>query len=59
MAAPVSKRQPYAEREQTIREFCSCHWLWSERDGIIIRHERLWRDPKCRLHGNDTKEAPY
>ena len=52
-------RVPWAEREATIREFCTCHWVWSERDGRIIRHERMWRDPQCTLHGANAKEAPY
>ena len=50
---------PYADRPEVRAEFCSCHYIWSDRDGKIIRHELMWRDPKCRLHGNKKKEAPF
>ena len=59
-AAVAIGKIPYIEREAVILEFCSCHYVWSEgKNGEIIRHERLWRDPRCPLHGNDTKEAPW
>jgi len=55
----VSDRVPYAERERQINEFCTCHYIWSERDGETKRHERLWRDPKCKLHGHNTERSPF
>jgi hypothetical protein len=56
---PAAERKPYAEREATLREFCTCHWLWRDQDGQRVRRERLWRDPKCALHGTSAKEAPF
>jgi hypothetical protein len=53
-------RVPYAERDRQINEFCSCHHVWSEgENGTRIRHERLWRDPACKLHGNTVQPEPY
>ena len=53
-------RVPYAERDRLIRDHCTCHYAWSEGPGEeITRHERYWRDPKCKLHGDDVKEALF
>ena len=52
-------KTPYAERDDIIREFCSCHYVWSDQDGKIVRHERLWRDPKCALHGTNATPSPF
>ena len=51
---------PYADRPEVRAEFCSCHYVWSQKpDGTIVRHELLWRDPKCRLHGNKKERSPF
>ena len=56
----MSDRVPYAERDRLIRDHCTCHYAWSEGPGEeVTRHERYWRDPECKLHGDDVKEAPF
>ena len=56
----VGGRTPYAERERQINEFCTCHYVWSQKpDGAVTRHERMWRDPACKLHGNRVERTPY
>jgi len=53
-------RVPFRERPHTLDQWCSCHHVWSEgKNGETIRHERLWRDPACKLHGSSVKEAPF
>jgi len=53
-------RVPYAERERLIRDHCTCHYVWSQKpDGPVTRHERMWRDPNCKLHGNTTARSPF
>ena len=56
----VSGRTPYTERDAAIRDFCTCHYAWSEGPGEeVTRHERMWRDPHCKLHGDNAEGAPY
>ena len=60
MAAPVT-RVPWSEKPQVLDRHCTCHFIWSQRadDGRITRHERLWRDPKCKIHGHDARPSPF
>ena len=56
----ASGRTPYTEREAVRAEFCTCHFVWSQRpDGTVVKHERYWRDPHCLLHGDNAEGAPY
>jgi hypothetical protein len=52
-------KPPYAERDDIIARHCSCHFVWSDQDGKIVRRERLWRDPKCKLHGSNASPSPF
>jgi hypothetical protein len=55
----MTDRVPYAERERVIDQWCSCYWYASIIDNHLKRHAIKQRDPDCKLHGDQAKEAPF
>ena len=56
----MTDRVPYAEREQVIREHCTCDWVFQlDRTEGWHRSHMHSRDPDCKLHGDNASPAPF
>lgn len=54
------ERIPHADRPAVVREFCTCEWIWAQReDGRMVRTVLAKKSPGCPLHGQRAQEAPY
>jgi hypothetical protein len=53
------RRNPFRERPHTLERWCTCDWVWTDEDGQPKRHRMHSRDPHCKLHGDQAKEAPF
>ena len=52
-------RIPWADREETVREFCQCTWVHHEvNKKPVLRHIHMTH-PDCPLHGDDVQPSPF